>query len=144
MPAVTLTSLLEPERLADLAGMRSYARGAAYHSDGRVELGAVGAGRAEAVVRGTMPYDVALWVDMNALRWSCACPVGDDGAFCKHCVAVGLAVVRRKKLSRSKKDRPNGRNGGSGASPVSTQPDGSQSGPLPAPAGQGSPERIEV
>src|ERR1051325_8338216 len=37
MPAVTLTSLLEPARLADLAGMRSYARGAAYHSDGRVE-----------------------------------------------------------------------------------------------------------
>ena len=100
MPAVTLTSLLEPARLADLAGMRSYARGATYHSDGRVELGAVGAGRAEAVVRGTMPYDVALWVDMNALRWSCACPVGDDGAFCKHCVAVGLAAVSREPATK--------------------------------------------
>src|SRR4030095_17034681 len=40
---------------------------------------------------GTRPYRVKLWIAEDDLEYSCTCPVGADGEFCKHCVAVGLA-----------------------------------------------------
>lgn len=76
----------------ELSGPRSFARGVAYHHDGRVELGAVSADRVDAVVRGALPYEVHLWVAEGELGWSCSCPVGDDRKFCKHCVAVALCL----------------------------------------------------
>jgi uncharacterized Zn finger protein len=33
-------------------------------------------------------------VDGGRLRFECSCPVGRDGAFCKHCVAVALSWLR--------------------------------------------------
>ena len=92
-PETALESLLTPVAVAELAGPRSYARGIGYHDDGRVELGVVASARAEATVRGTMPYRVALWVDRSSVGWSCSCPMGDAGEFCKHCVAVALTVL---------------------------------------------------
>lgn len=44
-----------------------------------------------ATVRGTRDYRVTLWVEDGDLASSCTCPVGGDGLFCKHCVAVALA-----------------------------------------------------
>lgn len=90
--ARTLASLLTAGEVAQLAGPRSYARGVGYHDDGRVELESQTDGRVEALVRGTMPYRVALWVKGRTVDWSCSCPMGEDGEFCKHCVAVALAL----------------------------------------------------
>src|SRR3546814_21041065 len=42
-------------------------------------------------VEGSDTYRVQLWVDDGEFGYSCSCPVGDAGDFCKHCVAVGLA-----------------------------------------------------
>jgi uncharacterized Zn finger protein len=78
--------------IVQLAGPRAFARGAAYHHDGRVELGTVSADRVQAVVRGSRPYEVHLSAAAAELAWSCSCPVGSDGEFCKHCVAVALSV----------------------------------------------------
>lgn len=39
-----------------------------------------------------MPYSVELWVDDGQPGWSCSCPAGEDGSFCKHCVAVTLLL----------------------------------------------------
>lgn len=78
--------------VVELAGPRAYARGALYQHDGRVELRASKRGRVRAVVRGTMPYQVELWENHAKPAWSCSCPVGKDGGFCKHCVAVALTV----------------------------------------------------
>lgn len=86
-------TLLAPAAVTKIAGPRSYARGLAYHADDRVELRSIDDTRAEAMVRGTMPYNVALWVEDGQLAWSCSCPVGEDGDLCKHCVAVACAVV---------------------------------------------------
>ncbi len=44
-----------------------------------------------AKVLGTYEYSVRLWVEDDGLGYSCNCPLGVDGEFCKHCVAVGLA-----------------------------------------------------
>lgn len=93
VPSPTVLSLLGPAVIADLAGPRSYARGVGYRHDGRVEVQRVTEERVEAVVRGTVPYQVDLGVADGGLHWSCSCPVGEDGEFCKHCVAVALAVA---------------------------------------------------
>lgn len=58
--------------------------------------------------------------------------------------AVGLAVVRRKKLSRPKKEKSKGKNQGSGSLSASTQPAGTQDSPSAPPAGQVSEKRVEV
>ena len=74
-----------------LAGKRSYERGEGY-LDAVTGLRGIGDG-VRATVHGTEPYRVSLsWAD-NQLAGSCSCPHGSAGAFCKHCVAVGLRWI---------------------------------------------------
>jgi hypothetical protein len=78
--------------LLALAGPRSYGRGEGYLDaveDLRVDTGAV-----VATVHGTQPYRVRLSRKDSGLAGSCDCPYSSDGAFCKHCVAVGLLPPR--------------------------------------------------
>ncbi|RIQ31211.1 SWIM zinc finger family protein [Jiangella rhizosphaerae] len=78
------------DRLHDLADARTVDRGRAYADRGQVvELNDDG-GRLSAVVRGTDDYRVELVAGSGS--WSCDCPVGATGAFCKHCVAVAIAA----------------------------------------------------
>lgn len=77
--------------LARLAGERSYARGRAYFESGAV-LDLVRTRDAlKARVQGGEEYRVALRAEGRSLEWSCSCPLGEEGAFCKHAVAAGLA-----------------------------------------------------
>ena len=48
-----------------------------------------------ALVRGNRDYTVLLTSYEGALDYSCDCPIGSDGAFCKHCVAAALAWLNR-------------------------------------------------
>lgn len=73
-----------------LADLRSFTRGLVYLRERRVEIDEGGGDPVTAVVRGSMPYRVELRRDPK-VAWSCTCPVGQDGGFCKHCVAVALA-----------------------------------------------------
>lgn len=46
-----------------------------------------------AVVRGTMPYSVAIWVEgARKPGYSCSCPQGEEGEFCKHAAAIALTL----------------------------------------------------
>ena len=85
-----LREVFSVEVLAGLAGDRVYSRGVVYHDGGKVNPVVQSDQRIEAVVRGTLPYTVELWVDGGEPGWSCTCPYAEDGLFCKHCVAVGL------------------------------------------------------
>lgn len=77
-------------KIRRLAGERFFARGEAYFAEGAVRtLRRQGHG-VEARVVGTRTYRVRLWWADGELEYDCSCPVGRDGAFCKHCVAVGL------------------------------------------------------
>ncbi len=87
---MNLADVLSALAITALAGTRVYPRGVGYHADGRAELDAVGDRRVEATVRGSVPYVVQLWIESGELKWSCTCPYAEDGAFCKHCVAVAL------------------------------------------------------
>lgn len=80
-----------------LAGKSCYERGEQY-LDAVADLRPVVDG-VRATVYGTQPYDVLLsWAD-GALTGSCTCPHSIQGAFCKHCVAVGLSWIEDDEAS---------------------------------------------
>lgn len=81
--------------LRHLAEGRSFERGAAYQAAGRVKKLKVDDMEASATVRGTRTYRVRLWLDGGAPAFSCTCPIGEEGLFCKHCVALGLTLLGR-------------------------------------------------
>lgn len=74
-----------------LADPRSFERGQAYLSAGAVRSLALDAGALRAIVGGTSDYQVRLELAPDGLDWSCSCPYGETGEFCKHCVATALA-----------------------------------------------------
>ena len=75
--------------LLKLAGERYFERGEGYRGGGHVRDLVEYEGVLAAKVLGTHEYRVKLRAG-DELRYSCTCPLGADGAFCKHCVAVGL------------------------------------------------------
>ncbi|MFI2029000.1 SWIM zinc finger domain-containing protein [Streptomyces buecherae] len=82
--------------LRALSGARSFERGLEYLD--AVSGLEVGDGSVAAEVRGADVYEVelAFGPDQGVSGW-CDCPYGQEGNFCKHCVAVGLTVLRREK-----------------------------------------------
>ena len=87
----TLADLLSRPTLKELAGERSFERGLAYFRNGAVERLVSHGNRITARVVGSDNYTVKLWPDGNDFGWDCTCPMGQDGEFCKHLVATGLA-----------------------------------------------------
>ena len=86
-----LASLLTLDLIQTLAGAESYARGLAYFHEGAVGLLAEDGHTVTATVQGTHRYRVSLSVDEEELEYDCTCPVGTDGLFCKHAVALALS-----------------------------------------------------
>ena len=80
--------------LRALAGARSFARAQSYlDAVADLEITEVGV---TATVYGGDDYEVTLTMDADeGLSGECDCPYGLEGNFCKHCVAVGLAVLDR-------------------------------------------------
>ena len=83
--------------LEELAGGRSFGRGRGY-----VEVvtnvrdlpnGVV------ATVHGSDAYQVRLYDTDGELDGECDCPYGEQGNFCKHCVAVGLRLLHRSNVT---------------------------------------------
>lgn len=82
----------DEDDLRTLAGPRSFERGRAYLA--AVTAVEVGDGWITATVQGTDAYQVELTLDEpDGLAGECACPYGMEGNFCKHLVALGLAVL---------------------------------------------------
>src|SRR5260370_23559422 len=84
-----------------LADPQSYQRGLDYYFHGHVESLEDRDESVRAVVRGNQHYTVTLAADEGVLDYSCDCPVGSDGTFCKHCVAAALAWLKRAAPARS-------------------------------------------
>ena len=105
--ATTHSSLhnLSRRSIRALAGASYFARGEKYFDEGRVQGLTEYRGQVVAKVTGTEDYRVKLWAERGRLGYSCSCPVGDDGEFCKHCVAVALARIEESggKRDKSKK-----------------------------------------
>src|SRR5260370_1395331 len=93
--AYSLEQAMTDAVIRRLAGADSYQRGREYFSDGRVESVEQRADPVRALVRGNQDYAVTLASGDGGLDYSCDCPVGRDGDFCKHCVAAALAWLKR-------------------------------------------------
>lgn len=97
--SLVLKTVFGPGALRHRAGGRSFERGAAYAAAGRVKKVKVGDVEVSAAVRGTREYRVRLWLEGGGPAFSCTCPVGEEGLFCKHCVAVGLILAQGDGLA---------------------------------------------
>lgn len=94
---MTLAELLTVELIQSLAGAKSFARGMAYFQEGAVGLLEEDGNSVTATVQGTHRYHVSLAVDAEELEYDCTCPVGADGLFCKHAVAVALSWLENSR-----------------------------------------------
>lgn len=94
-PGASFEKLITEATLSKLAGERSFARGADYFEGGAVTDLVQTGGAIKARVRGNDEYRVELKPGKARLEWSCTCPLGDEGEFCKHAVAAGLAWLAR-------------------------------------------------
>ncbi len=101
-------SALTPITIRQLAEPRAFARGEEYFSADRVLSLEERSGKIVATVLGTEVYTVQMWQEDNELASDCSCPRGKDGEFCKHCVAVGLALLAENPSVR-KSPRNRGR-----------------------------------
>ena len=87
-----LVDVLTLRAIQKLADTGTLARGKAYFHDGAVGLLDADEYEVRATVQGTQRYRVRLVVGSEGeLEYECDCPVGDDGTFCKHAVAVALS-----------------------------------------------------
>lgn len=87
-----LADVLTFRAVQELADPRTLTRGTAYYHDGAVGLLDADAYKVSASVEGTQRYRVHLAAAPDGeLEYECDCPVGADGIFCKHAVAVALS-----------------------------------------------------
>jgi uncharacterized Zn finger protein len=78
--------------IKQVAGDKSFERGLDYLS--AVEDLEIGSAEITASVYGNSEYRVSLALGDDGLTGDCTCPYGREGFFCKHCVAVGLYVLK--------------------------------------------------
>ncbi len=81
------------DEIREMTDARSWQRGIAYFLEERVSGLLHDGGTAVASVQGELLYRVRLSRRDGRLHGECSCPVGIEGLFCKHCVAVGLACA---------------------------------------------------
>jgi uncharacterized Zn finger protein len=87
-----LVDALTLRAIQELADTGALTRGSAYFHGGAVGLLDVDEYEVRANVQGTQRYRVRLAAGSDGgLEYECDCPVGDDGTFCKHAVAVALS-----------------------------------------------------
>jgi hypothetical protein len=89
---VTLADHLSRQAVRRLAGSSSLERGEDYASAGAVRITDQGPERVAARVQGSRRYDVLLTEEDGELAYECTCPMGEQGHFCKHCVAVAAVA----------------------------------------------------
>jgi uncharacterized Zn finger protein len=78
--------------LRDVAGEKVFARGAAYHEDGQVEIVTFDRTRVLARVIGSEVYRCELVGIGKKFSGECSCPAFSEWGFCKHLVATALAA----------------------------------------------------
>lgn len=105
MPSA-FANILTGALLKELADERSYQRGEAYLRQGRVESLAELEEVISAQVQGSETYEVEFWLEEDGeLGYQCDCPVGEEGWFCKHCVAVGLTWLNNPPAATKKRSK---------------------------------------
>ncbi|MGC2165448.1 MAG: DUF6880 family protein [Gallionella sp.] len=103
---------LSPAKLKKLAGSAVFFRGEAYFNSAAVSRLKMADDMLSARVTGSYAYAVKLWEEDDGIEYQCSCPHGEEGNFCKHCVAVGLAWLAETgatggtRSAKQKKNNP--------------------------------------
>ncbi|OGX86824.1 SWIM zinc finger family protein [Hymenobacter glacialis] len=85
--------MLTRQTLRGLATDKVFDRGQDLYEAGAVKkLERPGPTRFLARVKGTYPYNTMAWLASGDIEFSCDCPYDFEG-ICKHCVALGLAII---------------------------------------------------
>jgi len=83
--------------IKEYAPARALERGREYYELNLVHHLTENKGIITARVKGNRDYRVRLRMEVEGdLDYSCTCPMGDEGEFCKHCVATALAWINRQ------------------------------------------------
>lgn len=98
--SISLEQVITEAKMLRYADARSWRLGEEYLESGAVLGLSVKERWVTAVVRGTLPYTVTLGITTRGnLSYECSCPYHqDEGVFCKHCVAVGLAYLKAQTV----------------------------------------------
>ncbi len=89
---MALADALTLKHVRELAGDKTFVRGLAYFHEGAVGLLEIEDDQVRSRVQGTHTYRVTLATSPDGeLEYDCTCPVGAEGDFCKHAVAVTLS-----------------------------------------------------
>lgn len=89
--------VLHAEMVEKLARGATLARGRAYVAEGRVKALSKNGLQLVGAVHGTSLYAVSIWVKGDGFGYTCSCPAGSEGDFCKHCVALAIAWLERER-----------------------------------------------
>lgn len=92
-PSRRFQQIFSRRELQSLSTGRTFERGRTYSFDGHVRQLRVTEDEVSATVDGTEAYQVRLSAVNGAAEWNCTCPIGQDGEFCKHAVAVALVAT---------------------------------------------------
>lgn len=93
--------------LKRLAGDTVFKRGEDYARSDAVRLSLVTPERIEASVVGSEIYEVTLEIPRaGEIEAGCTCPHADEGNFCKHAVAAGLAALKQGVSGKTGPKRP--------------------------------------
>ena len=92
------------KKVLDLADKAYFKRGQEYFADRCVEDFRQTGDSIRATVLGSSLYSVRIWLVSGQISYSCDCPIGREGEFCKHLVAASLAWLadadKRNKAAR--------------------------------------------
>ncbi len=102
---IELSQYLDHALVRELAGERYLERGRLYATEGRVKDVEADGLTLAGTVHGTIDYGVRIWLEDGDLQYACECPIGEDGAFCKHCVALALTWLERGKATKPEEAR---------------------------------------
>jgi uncharacterized Zn finger protein len=94
-----LHAILSDSFIRRLAGDRYYERGVDYFRRGLVDSLLQSGDSIEATVRGTEQYAVRLSSKGQKFKYTCECPIGEGGGFCKHCVATALTWLAGRTVT---------------------------------------------
>lgn len=82
--------------LRQATNSKYFDRGEGYFNAGRVTSLKQKDGKIYATAHGSHPYKTTLWMEDGMPIGQCTCPLGQDGAFCKHLVATGLTWIEEQ------------------------------------------------
>ena len=100
-----IDEVVTASNLRSAAGSRSYSRGEEYFQRGAVHHLYCDGEQLMADVYGTHVYHARITNDSGMIDGVCSCPVGRDGDFCKHLVALGLTYLDQQKNAPREKNK---------------------------------------